>query len=155
MSKIAEMLNKIECWCKENRKDQYKPLKSGLTKAEIDSILGTWEFQLPKEIIELYKWGNGSIHNSFLPYPNGDYGIQKFYSLSNALGESHDFNQHFDDLKKDEFLLLLFGAEGCYTWTVLKKKPTKLARIYSNDEPVMDSPDYRSLAAMLESMMKN
>lgn len=154
MTKIAEMLNKIEKWCKTNRKDQYEPIKPGLTREEIDSILGEWEFQLPQEIIELYQWGNGSKHHSFLPYPNGDYGFQGFYSLRTALEEAEDFNKYFDELKKDEYILPLFSEEGAYTWTILKKKPTQLAVIYSNDEPVMDLPDYSSLTAMLENIIK-
>ena len=154
MTNIAEMLNKIEQWCNTNRKDQYEPMKPGLTKAEIDSILGEWEFQLPQEILELYQWGNGSKHHSFLPYPNGDYGFQGFYSLRNALREAEDFNKYFNDIKKDEYILPLFSEEGAYTWTILKKEPTDLATMYYDEEPVMHSPEYPSLTAMLENIIK-
>lgn len=88
-----------------------------------------------------------------MPYPSGEYGIQNFYSLQNSLGESDDFNGHFDEVSEDEFLLLLFSVEDCYYWTNLKKEPTDLAVIYSSDEPTIYPPDYDSLAAILESII--
>lgn len=154
MSKLTQMLDLIHQWVQQQHESEsycqlIKP-RPGLILEKIQTLMNGKPFHLPREIIELYQWGNGSDYFS-LPYPDGDYSIQSLFSLGEALGIAEEWNNEFF---QDISVLPLFSVEDVYYWTVVSQQQRDTAPIYANDEPVMipDSPSHPSLTAMIESV---
>jgi HEAT repeats/SMI1 / KNR4 family (SUKH-1) len=60
MSDLTDALNKILYWLQQNRPSDVELLETGLSEAEIEEIIEDLPLQLPQDILELYKWKNGS-----------------------------------------------------------------------------------------------
>jgi hypothetical protein len=151
MSKLTEHLNQITEWIQHYNPKEWDKIKldPGLSLDQIQSHLEGKSFVLPEEIIELYKWRNGTGNGSFFVSTESSYDDQEFYSLSVGLGQGEEWEQ---DYCPGTSLLALFSFDGTYYWTALPDSPQEFAPIYASDEADFDttSPSYPSLTAMLE-----
>ena len=159
MSEITEMLNKIESWCYKNKNSGSVKVKPGLTEEEINSIFSNSTFSkkklfLPEEIFLLYQWGNGGGYRFNLEHSCcAEY---YFYPFEYAMQQAEDFNQYLQKHSKKEKIEYIFPIveeDGAFIWTILDKKKTCFSPLYYNDEFIMNTPNYFSLAAMLESII--
>jgi hypothetical protein len=154
MSKLTEHLNQITEWIQHHNPKEWDKIKldSGLSIDQIQSHLEGKSFVLPQEIIELYKWRNGTGYGSFFISTESGYDQQEFYDLGFGLGQGEEWQQ---DYCPGTSLLALFSFEGTYYWTILPDIPQEFAPIYASDGPDFDttSPSYPSLTAMVEEMI--
>ncbi|NJM46226.1 MAG: SMI1/KNR4 family protein [Alkalinema sp. RU_4_3] len=151
MSQLLEMLNRIDSWVEKNAEFE-SDMRPGLTLEQIEEKLVGLPYKMPREIIELYTWRNGARNGSFLPDPDGEYGIQEFYSLGEAISVAADWDEHVFP-KMNAFPL--FSQEGAMYWTVVSDVQQELALIYSCDDGMFPAtPDYESFADFLSAIVK-
>jgi cell wall assembly regulator SMI1 len=58
---MQELLERLELWLQQNKPDFSSQLQPGLSLDEIIEITTPLQFQLPNEVIELYRWHNGNL----------------------------------------------------------------------------------------------
>jgi hypothetical protein len=150
MSQILKTLNRIESWVHENAEFQFS-MRPGLTLDQIAEQLSDLTYKIPQEIIELYRWHDGGS-TPFLPMPDGEYGIQEFFSLGGAIAIAEDWDK---DLFPKRNAFPLFSQEGSMYWTIGSEVQQESALIYSCDDGMFpDKPDYESLAEFLSAILK-
>jgi cell wall assembly regulator SMI1 len=127
MSQLIEVLNSIESWVHTNAEFEFS-MRLGLMPEHVAEKLAEVSYKIPQEIIELYQWHNGGS-KPFLPMPDGEYGIQEFFSLGEAISIALDWNEIVFP-KMNAFPL--FAREGSMYWTVVSEIQYESALIYSN-----------------------
>ena len=78
MSKLTDLLNQITGWIQQHNPEEWDniSLDSKLSDDQIQSFCEGESFIFPSEIVELYKWHNGSKSGSFFVDTQGVYGDQ-------------------------------------------------------------------------------
>lgn len=145
MSKLTEALEFICRWAQQHNRKDYKPLRSGLTLDAIEAMVKDLLFKIPTEVYELYQWRNSGVY-SFLPDANGEYGLQVFLTLDEAVDTAENWNMN---------LFPLFSSEDVMYFIVGQANKEETAPVFSNDTlQLPDSADYPSLTAMLEEQVE-
>lgn len=150
MSKLTQILNSIELWLQQNRSSDLKRAGTRpiLTPEQIEEKIAILPYKLPKEVIELYKWLH-SGHELFLAMPDGNFDMQIFINLDQAISLSIDWENSGIFSGMRTFPLIAYVYSAIY-WTVGSDNQQDVAPIYSNDEATFPSTaDAETLTAFL------
>ena len=146
---LSEILEEILQYSSIETKEN---LRAGLSQGQLEEILKDFPFYLPKEVMELYQWHDGTEVDHY-----GDcqlFHYHTFLPIKYAL----NVRESFLPTEKDDYsyfqpeLLPLFEFEGEFYCTQYSKESSETAPvwfIYHDDSVVYDS-----LTTMLQSILE-
>lgn len=105
MSALTDALDRILSWLEEHEDldfARFESLQPGLTYEEIEEkVADLLPFRLPKEVYELYQWGNGAWYDE--EYWARFFHNRTFLSLESALDMYFDLTEPDEDADKWKF----------------------------------------------------
>jgi cell wall assembly regulator SMI1 len=107
---MQELLERLEIWLQQNKSDYLSQLQDGLSIEEIAETTSPLGFKLSNEVIQLYKWHNGSSDTNdefflfyrFLPLKDAVEDTLKRrkdaeeYPLHESTGQTLTYPNHYD-----------------------------------------------------------
>jgi hypothetical protein len=148
-SELTNALKRICSWLAVNNNQELKCLNRGLSKTQIDDILGKFlsKIKIPSELYELYQWRNGSSYDEEtermgLVFDMWGFSPLKKVRLYGKLNDGAEFlfdnnltsPMHVLNIKMTPYLSVFFGFPDEYTGRININQKGEIESIEFGDE---------------------
>ena len=146
-------------WLQKNRPERVETFQPGLSREEIDHLIGSLPIQITEELYEIYQWRNGStdwngtdsLVSPILEFMPLEEAINSFYDLFNLFTETPLLDESFSYDERQLFPIICENS-SCYYAVMVDNKERMISPVMDVDSEGDLSIVFNSLTDMMQTL---